>query len=78
VVAPYTVRARPGATVATPLRWDEVADLGLRPQQFTVGSIAARLERSGDPWADMTRHRRGLGAARRRLAGLESPADAVT
>jgi bifunctional non-homologous end joining protein LigD len=68
VVAPYTVRARPGATVATPLRWDEVADLGLRPRQFTVGSIAARLERSGDPWQTMTRHRRGLAAARRRLA----------
>ena len=68
VVAPYTVRARPGATVATPLRWDEVADPGLRPQQFTMGTIAARLERSGDPWRTMARHRRGLDAARRRLA----------
>ena len=68
VVAPYTVRARPGATVATPLRWDEVADAGLSPQQFTMRSIAARLERSADPWATMARHRRGLGAARRRLS----------
>ena len=68
VVAPYTVRARPGATVATPLEWDEVADARLRPQQFTIRSIAARLERSGDPWRTMARHRRGLAAARRRLA----------
>jgi bifunctional non-homologous end joining protein LigD len=70
VVAPYTVRARPGATVATPLSWDEVADQRLSPRQFTVRSIAARLERSGDPWVTMARHRRGLAAARRRLAAL--------
>ena len=72
VVAPYTVRARPGATVATPLEWDEVADAGLGPRQFTIGSIAARLERSADPWATMARHRRGLAAARRRLSRLGS------
>jgi bifunctional non-homologous end joining protein LigD len=78
VVAPYTVRARPGATVATPVEWGEVTGGGLRPQQFTLRSIAARLERSADPWAGMARHRRGLGAARRRLAALGSSADRVT
>ena len=36
------------------------------------GSIAARLEDSGDPWRTMTRHRRGLAAARRRLAALSA------
>ena len=70
VVAPYTVRARPGATVATPLHWDEVADPKLSPRQFTLRTIAARLERSGDPWTAMARHRRGLTAARGRLAAL--------
>jgi hypothetical protein len=35
-----------------------------------MGTIAARLERSGDPWRTMARHRRGLDAARRRLAAL--------
>jgi bifunctional non-homologous end joining protein LigD len=74
VVAPYTVRARPGATVATPLEWDEVADAGLSPQQFTLRSMAAGLERSPDPWATMARHRRGLAAARRRLAALSAAA----
>jgi len=70
VVAPYAVRARPGATVATPLAWDEIADAGLSPRQFTLRSIADRLKRSADPWATMARHRRGLGAARRRLSPL--------
>jgi bifunctional non-homologous end joining protein LigD len=70
VVAPYTVRARPGATVATPLAWDEVPDDGLSPRQFTVRTMAARLAASADPWAAMARHRRGLAAARRRLAAV--------
>jgi len=70
VVAPYTVRARPGANVATPLQWDEVADRGLRPHQFTLRTIADRLDRVADPWAGLTRHRRTLSAARRRLAAL--------
>jgi bifunctional non-homologous end joining protein LigD len=74
VVAPYTVRARPGATVATPLRWEEVADAGLSPRQFTLRSIPARLEQAGDPWSAFTRHRRGLAAARRRLAALSATA----
>jgi bifunctional non-homologous end joining protein LigD len=72
VAAPYTVRARPGATVATPLEWDEVGEAGLSPRQFTLRSMAARLERSADPWATMARHRRGLAAARRRLAALSA------
>jgi bifunctional non-homologous end joining protein LigD len=71
VAAPYTVRARPGATVATPLHWNELWDGGLSPRQFTLRSIAERLDGADDPWAAMARHRRGLAAARRRLASLD-------
>lgn len=69
-VAPYSVRARPGAPVSMPLTWEEVADSGLSPHQFTIKTAAARVESSDDPWADMARHRRGLAAARKRLAEL--------
>jgi bifunctional non-homologous end joining protein LigD len=70
-VAPYSVRARPGAPVATPLDWAEL-DADLSPGQFTMRTMADRLARqSRDPWAGMARHRRGLAAPRRRLAALE-------
>jgi bifunctional non-homologous end joining protein LigD len=71
-VAPYSVRARPGATVATPLHWAEVEDKGLSPGRFTLRTLAGRLSATPDPWAGMTRHRYGAGAARRRLAEAAS------
>jgi bifunctional non-homologous end joining protein LigD len=71
-VAPYSVRARPGAPVATPLDWAEL-DADLSPGQFTMRTMADRLARqSRDPWAGLARHRRGLSAPRRRLAALQS------
>ena len=70
VTAPLAVRARPGATVATPLDWDEVDEKNLSPGQFTLRTIPGRLERIEDPWAGMNRHRRGLSTPRRRLSEL--------
>jgi bifunctional non-homologous end joining protein LigD len=66
-VAPYSVRARPGAPVATPLSWTELNDQALRPGQFTIATVPGR---GGDPWAPMRRRRFGLGRARRAIAGL--------
>jgi bifunctional non-homologous end joining protein LigD len=70
-VAPYAVRARPGAPVATPLHWAEVEDGGLHPRQFTMRTLPGELERRGDPWAGMNRHRRRLPDDKR-LAGIRS------
>ena len=70
-VAPYAVRARPGAPVATPLNWAEVEEGGLRPRQFTLRTLPGELERRGDPWAGMARHRHRLPDDKR-LAGLSS------
>ena len=50
-VAPYAVRARPGAPVATPLRWEELEDPSLRADAHTLATVAGRIERDGDPWA---------------------------
>ena len=67
VIAPYAVRARPGAPVATPLHWAEVQRADLSPRQFTLRAIADRLAGSDDPWAGMARHSSGLSRARQRL-----------
>lgn len=69
-VAPYSVRARRGAPVATPLQWAEVEDAELNPRRFTMRTMGDRLATTQDPWAGMSRHRRGLAAARRRLKSL--------
>jgi bifunctional non-homologous end joining protein LigD len=70
VVAPYSIRARPGAHVATSLHWEEAADPGLTPARFTLRTLGERLAGTPDPWAGMSRHRYDVATARCRLAGL--------
>lgn len=55
VVAPYAVRALPGAPVATPLEWSELEDPKLSAQGWTLRTVEARLEARGDPWAALGR-----------------------
>jgi bifunctional non-homologous end joining protein LigD len=49
-VAPYAVRAKPGAPVATPLAWDELSDRDLSPVRWTLRDVPDRLAQRGDPW----------------------------
>ncbi|WP_161668704.1 non-homologous end-joining DNA ligase [Kallotenue papyrolyticum] len=55
LVAPYSVRARPGAPVSTPLSWAEVDGGQVRPADFTLRSLPDRLQRLGDLFADTLR-----------------------
>ncbi len=71
-VAPYSVRARPGAPVATPLEWDELESRDLRADRFTIRDIPKRLAGQCDPWADIFRHSRSLTGPLRRLAKLRA------
>jgi bifunctional non-homologous end joining protein LigD len=59
-VAPYAVRPRPGAPVATPIAWHELDERGMGPRRFRIGDLPRRLERAGDPWKGMGRHGRAL------------------
>jgi bifunctional non-homologous end joining protein LigD len=63
VVAPYAVRAIPGAPVATPLAWEELSDAELHPRRWTLRTLPARLEERGDPWAAIARSARTLPRA---------------
>jgi bifunctional non-homologous end joining protein LigD len=61
VVPPYAPRPRPGAPVATPLRWEELDDGALRPDGWTLQTVQARLDDlGGDPWKDITKSARAL------------------
>ena len=67
--APYSVRGRPGAPVATPLDWAELDDDGLSPHQFTVATVPGRLA-GDDPWAGMPRRRYSARRAAERLSQI--------
>ncbi len=45
----YSPRALAGATVSTPIGWDELAEVD--PSSFTVRTVPQRLADIGDPWA---------------------------
>ena len=47
IVAPYSVRPQPRATVSMPLHWDEVKT-GLRMSDFTIHNAVLRIVRQGD------------------------------
>ncbi len=49
VFAAWSVRARVGAQVSTPLHWDELDDI--HPDELTLATMPARLASVGDPWA---------------------------
>ncbi|MFF3290962.1 non-homologous end-joining DNA ligase [Streptomyces sp. NPDC003023] len=67
-VAPYSVRARPGAPVATPISWDQLEDPGTGPRRWTVANAIEQARTR--PWGDTLGNRRALGPAGRRLAAL--------
>ena len=51
VFGAWCVRARVGAQVSTPFRWDELPTI--HPDQLTLATVPDRLVRDGDPWAGM-------------------------
>ncbi|HEX8458441.1 MAG TPA: non-homologous end-joining DNA ligase [Pyrinomonadaceae bacterium] len=69
VVAPYSVRPRPGAPVSAPLSWEEVARRKVRPQDFTIKNIGARLARKGDLFAPVLKGGQTLDEALAELKG---------
>jgi bifunctional non-homologous end joining protein LigD len=61
VAAAYAVRARPGATVSTPLDWRELTSK-LDPGDFTIETVGARFARVGDIWASTMAERNTAAA----------------
>ncbi|NUP38577.1 MAG: ATP-dependent DNA ligase [Streptomyces sp.] len=67
-VAPLTVRARPGAPVATPITWEQLDDPDLTARRWTIADAVEQART--DPWAGIMSRGRALGPARRRLDAL--------
>lgn len=57
-VACYSLRALPGAPIATPLSWDELSRTD--PQKYTIKNIFKRLACKPDPWKDFEKKRKRL------------------
>jgi bifunctional non-homologous end joining protein LigD len=69
IVAPYSVRAWPGATVSTPLYWEEV-HVALEPKRFTLLTVPTRLAESGDPLLGLLDQTPDIASAVRKLEEL--------
>ena len=69
-VAAYSVRARKGAPVSTPLHWDEVGGR-LKPMSFHAGNVVRRLQGlHSDPWKTFRRTSQTLTATMKRKLGI--------
>ena len=68
VVAPYSVRRRPGAPFSMPLAWSKIKPT-LDPRDFNLGNYTQRLA-GPDPWSDFFQTRQSLRAATKNLAKL--------
>lgn len=70
VVAPYSVRPRPGATVSAPLEWDEVKSKKITPQKFTIHNISERLTKKEDIFKSVLGNKQSLRAAIEKMNAL--------
>ncbi|HEX9108874.1 MAG TPA: DNA ligase D, partial [Longimicrobiales bacterium] len=70
-VEAYSVRARAGAPVSTPVRWEEVGPK-LRPDQWTAVNFEERLRSlKADPWEGYAETKQALTAALLREVGVK-------
>jgi bifunctional non-homologous end joining protein LigD len=58
-VAPYGVRPKQGAPIATPLSWKELDSIK-SSQEFNIKNIFKRLEKINDPWKGFFRLKQSL------------------
>jgi len=60
IVPPYAVRPVRGASVSTPLLWDELEETTLAPQNFTIHTVPERVQTLGDVFRKALEDRQNL------------------
>jgi bifunctional non-homologous end joining protein LigD len=70
VAAAYAVRAKPGAPVSAPCRWEELERREVGPRTFTLRTMPARVAAAGDLWSDLSDGSQSLEPAVERLRAL--------
>jgi bifunctional non-homologous end joining protein LigD len=60
----YTVRAKPDATVSTPVTWREISR-GIRIADFTIENVPQRIRQKGDLWKELRSDLQALPRLRR-------------
>ncbi len=73
LAASYVVRAFPKAPVSTPLLSNELRT-NLKPENFNIKTMPARLKEKGDLWGDFWKQRQRLEDAINRLSSNIAPA----
>jgi bifunctional non-homologous end joining protein LigD len=73
--ATYAVRAKPGAPVSAPCTWEEVEKGEIGPRSLNLRSMADRVAKVGDLWADMRKKKRSLTRAIEKLRRLSVATD---
>ncbi|MDQ0321770.1 bifunctional non-homologous end joining protein LigD [Pararhizobium capsulatum DSM 1112] len=68
-ISPYSVRARAGGPVATPVSWDELETLDAA-NSFHIPDILERLE-TADPWQEASGWKQGLTRTMLEKVGVE-------
>ncbi len=66
-VAPYSVRARRGATVAVPITWEELEDKNLNSASYNIDTLFGLLSIRPDPWRNIYKHAQSLDKAEKLL-----------
>lgn len=69
-IAPYSTRAKPNATIAMPLYWDELTTK-IHSDSFTIENVNTRLKAiKSDPWQDMLKTKQSITIKMKKMLGL--------